>query len=373
VSVAWSFTIGLIRGYGVFISAWMGDFGVSMKSAQYIFTFSTIGSCLNSFVAPVILKNLGTRRMMLLASVGLSVSQAAVVFTKELLEAQILLGIVGGFFFNNFVYTSNIVFQGWMNEKRVFGNGIVYCGVPLGGFILNPLWTYLFENFSWKSTCLIQAGISLNLLWISLLLIECPSCPVNTEKAPISWSLFKSPAVIVFAFAQLLFWACYSSVTLLYPYLTENGYSYTFASEVLAIQSISEIVFRPILSYALNTKSGLKFELMSLATVLTALCLGLTPLASSSKALISIAIAQGFSFAFVGGLPTCIIVDLAGYDRLPTAFMIYAFVIDSSFSIGPLFYSYLQELFFSQVMFYAAACVGLSSLIFHLFSQKLST
>ena len=192
-----------------------------------------------------------------------------------------------------------------MNKKRVFGNGIVYCGVPLGGFILNPLWTYLFENYSWKSTCLIQAGISLNLLWISLLLIECPSCPVNTEKAPISWSLFKSPAVVVFAFAQLLFWACYSSVTLLYPYLTENGYSFTFAGEVLAIQSISEIVFRPILSYALNTKSALKFELMSFATVLTALCLGLTPLASSSKGLISIAIAQGFSFAFVGGLPTC--------------------------------------------------------------------
>jgi len=192
-----------------------------------------------------------------------------------------------------------------MNEKRVFGNGIVYCGVPLGGFILNPLWTYLFENYSWKSTCLIQAGISLNLLWISLLLIECPSCPVNTEKAPISWSLLKSPAVILFAVAQLLFWACYSSVTLMYPYLTENGYSYTFASEVLAIQSISEIVFRPILSYALNAKSGLKFELMSFATVLTALCLGLTPLASSSSGLISIAIAQGFSFAFVGGLPTC--------------------------------------------------------------------
>ncbi|CBY38292.1 unnamed protein product, partial [Oikopleura dioica] len=169
------------------------------------------------------------------------------------------------------------------------------------------------------------------------------------EKAPISWSLLKSPAVILFAVAQLLFWACYSSVTLLYPYLTENGYSYTFASEVLAIQSISEIVFRPILSYALNARSGLKFELMSFATVLTALCLGLTPLASSSSGLISIAIAQGFSFAFVGGLPTCIIVDLAGYDRLPTAFMIYAFVIDSSFSIGPLFYSYLQELFFSQV------------------------
>lgn len=111
VSVSWSFTLGLIRGYGVFISAWMADFGVSMNTAQYIFTFSTIGSCMNSFVAPVILRSLGTRRMMILASVGLSLSQAAVAFTRNLLEAQILLGIVGGFFFNKFVYTSNLVFQ----------------------------------------------------------------------------------------------------------------------------------------------------------------------------------------------------------------------------------------------------------------------
>ena len=192
-----------------------------------------------------------------------------------------------------------------MNKKRVFGNGIVYCGVPLGGFILNPLWTYLFETYTWRSTCLIQAGISLNLLWISLMLIECPSCPVNTKKAPFSWSLLKSPAVILFGLAQLLFWTCYSSTTLLYPYLTEKGYSYSFAAEVALVQSISEVIFRPILSTALNKKSGLKFELMTFATIITAVSLGLTPLASTAKGLIAIAVAQGFSFAFVGGLPTC--------------------------------------------------------------------
>ena len=192
-----------------------------------------------------------------------------------------------------------------MNKKRVFGNGIVYCGVPLGGFILNPLWTYLFEAYSWKSTCLIQAGISLNLLWISLMLIECPSCPVNTEKAPFSWSLLKSPAVVLFGLAQLLFWMCYSSTTLLYPYLTEKGHSYTFAAEVALVQSISEVIFRPILSTALNKKSGLKYELMTFATIITAVCLGLTPLASTTRGLLAIAVAQGFSFAFVGGLPTC--------------------------------------------------------------------
>ena len=82
-----------------------------MNTAAYIFTFTTIGSCVNSILAPIILVNLGTRRMMLLGAIGLSLSQAAVAFSRNILEVQILLGVFGGFFFNMFVYTSNIVFQ----------------------------------------------------------------------------------------------------------------------------------------------------------------------------------------------------------------------------------------------------------------------
>ena len=51
-------------------------------------------------------------------------------------------------------------FQSWMDKKRVFGNATVFCGIPLGAMILSPLWAYLNELFSWRGTCLIQAGLS---------------------------------------------------------------------------------------------------------------------------------------------------------------------------------------------------------------------
>jgi len=47
-----------------------------------------------------------------------------------------------------------------MDKKRVFGNATVFCGIPLGAMILSPLWAYLNELFSWRGTCLIQAGLS---------------------------------------------------------------------------------------------------------------------------------------------------------------------------------------------------------------------
>jgi len=78
-----------------------------------------------------------------------------------------------------------IVFQGWMIDKRIFGNGVVFCGVPLGGLILSPFWTYLFGDFTWRGTCILQAGIALQNLWICLLIIECPLAPIDTGRKPI--------------------------------------------------------------------------------------------------------------------------------------------------------------------------------------------
>ena len=42
-----------------------------------------------------------------------------------------------------------------------------------------------------------------------------------------------------------------------------------------------------------------------------------------------------------------IICEIAGWQRLPTAFVIFTIAIDTSFVIGPILYSYLAELFAS--------------------------
>ena len=71
-----------------------------------------------------------------------------------------MLGLANGFFSNMHFYISNIVFQGWMQEKRILGNGIVFCGVPLGGLIFSPFWTALFESYTWRGAALVQERIA---------------------------------------------------------------------------------------------------------------------------------------------------------------------------------------------------------------------
>ena len=79
------------------------------------------------------------------------------------------LELPNGFFFSKFrgkFITFGHSFQSWMDKKRVFGNATVFCGIPLGAMILSPLWAYLNELFSWRGTCLIQAGLSGTILMI---------------------------------------------------------------------------------------------------------------------------------------------------------------------------------------------------------------
>jgi MFS family permease len=112
-----------------------------------------------------------------------------------------------------------------MNEKRIFGNGVVFAGVPIGGLLFSPFWTFLFDKFSWKGACLVQAGISLQTLWISLLIIECPASPIDKERKPFDWSLLTSGPIMMFAFSQSLYFCSYSSILLLVPYMMGKGFS----------------------------------------------------------------------------------------------------------------------------------------------------
>ena len=103
---------------------------VDLLSKYYLFRFT--GSMANILVAPLILKYAGSRRMMLLAAVGSSLGWGLAAIDGSLLQLQLILGLLLSFFENMFFYCANVVFQSWMEKKRVFGNATVFCGVPLG-------------------------------------------------------------------------------------------------------------------------------------------------------------------------------------------------------------------------------------------------
>ena len=132
-----------------------------------LYSFSFAGSIINCLLAPVILNYFGPRKMMIIAGIGSStgylfkksnwsynmpklyvyinnqyksISWAAGSLAGDLVYVHLCLGLSLPYFANMFFFCSNVVFQSWMDKKRVFGNATVFCGIPAGTLILGPFW-----------------------------------------------------------------------------------------------------------------------------------------------------------------------------------------------------------------------------------------
>jgi len=370
VSISWSLTMGVTRAQSVFLPIWQDEFQSDYKSVSSLYSFGFGGSMLNCILAPIILRKFGSRKMMQMASVGCVLSWLAGSQMKNLISIQIILGFIHSYFMNSFFFCSNVVYQSWMDKKRVFGNATVFCGIPLGAMILSPLWAYLNELFSWRGTCFIQAGLSAQLIWLSLLIIECPENQVEKGKSPFAWDLLKSPSLWLFAISCALYYASYAVLLLLIPFINQVMNTTTMnASYIVTIQTAVEIFFRPIFGFAITKiKNPNNILLYALAALLLAGTLFLNwfieIISGGWSVLIAFSILQGAAFAFCGGLPTAVICELAGWHRLPTAFVIFTIAIDTSFIVGPSTYSILADYFgTTRVMFLASPIIGLTSAI----------
>jgi len=154
--LSWSISIGLNRTLGLFIQQFQAEFGAPAAEVAVLFNYGVGGSFANCLTAPLILKYVGARKMMISAAVGTTLAWIVSSQCWTLLMIHIFLGFFLSYFANMFFFCSNLVFQSWMNKKRVFGNSTVFCGVPAGALILSPFWAYLIEEYSWRGTCLIQ-------------------------------------------------------------------------------------------------------------------------------------------------------------------------------------------------------------------------
>ena len=162
VALAWSMSIGVTRVLGMFIQEFESEFNVKQSEVSLLFNYTFGGSLLNCLTAPFILKYFGPRKMMFLGGLGTSTAWFATSQLNSLLAIHICMGLFLSYFVNMFFFCSNIVFQSWMNKKRVFGNSTVFCGVPAGALILSPFFAYLIDEYTWRGTCMIQERYSIH-------------------------------------------------------------------------------------------------------------------------------------------------------------------------------------------------------------------
>lgn len=94
----------------------------------------------------------------IVACIGLCLS----ILSPNVPVLMLTYGVIGGFGLG-LIYLPAVVAVGYYFEsKRALATGISVCGSGVGTFLFAPLATYLLEQYGWKGSNLIFAGLCLN-------------------------------------------------------------------------------------------------------------------------------------------------------------------------------------------------------------------
>jgi MFS transporter, MCT family, solute carrier family 16 (monocarboxylic acid transporters), member 14 len=101
----------------------------------------------------------GCRPVTIVGAILAGTCLALSVFAKSVFMLFITIGLGGGFGFG-LIYLPAIVSVTMYFEKlRSLATGIAVCGSGFGTFIFAPLTTFLIQNYGWKTSMLVIAGI----------------------------------------------------------------------------------------------------------------------------------------------------------------------------------------------------------------------
>ncbi|CAH1712499.1 uncharacterized protein LOC114123947 isoform X2 [Aphis gossypii] len=150
-------------------------YSFSMLMSDMVNTFhepeskiTIVGSLLNGFyliVGPFVsalLNSVDFRSVTIIGSVISCIAFASAAYVESLYQLMFCYGFIGGIGFS-MIYVSAVLIPGFYFDKwRALATGIAVCGSGIGTFVLAPLNAFLVENYGWRVTIMVQAGLALS-------------------------------------------------------------------------------------------------------------------------------------------------------------------------------------------------------------------
>ena len=136
-----------------------------MNISRGVFTLAnTIVQGLGIFISPIVSKNLAKgnmRKIQSISIIGFVLAYASYSLAKSPIHLYMSSFFVGLFYLNSTLIPVSMMVTNWFVEKRGIAMSVTMAGIGLGGTIFSPIVTNLLQNYGWRHTYLIMAGIIL--------------------------------------------------------------------------------------------------------------------------------------------------------------------------------------------------------------------
>lgn len=157
------FSDGVTFSFGVIYVEFLNYFGESKAKTAWIGSLFMAMPLLSGPIASFLTDRYGCRNVTVVGSIMASAGFILSAFTDSIEMLYFTFGILAGFGLSLCYVAAVVIVAYYFEKRRSFATGLSLCGSGIGTFIFAPVTQLLIENYGWRGSVVILAGIFLNM------------------------------------------------------------------------------------------------------------------------------------------------------------------------------------------------------------------
>lgn len=154
---------GITFSFGVMYVNFLEYFGEGKAKTAWIGSLFMAMPLLSGPIASFLTDRYGCRKMCIIGSILACFGFLVSAFTPNMETLFFTFGIVSGFGLSLCYVAAVVIVAYYFEKKRSLATGLSVCGSGIGTFIFAPVTQMLLDEYGWRGTTIILAGLFLNI------------------------------------------------------------------------------------------------------------------------------------------------------------------------------------------------------------------
>uniref|UniRef100_A0AAG5CPY1 Major facilitator superfamily (MFS) profile domain-containing protein n=1 Tax=Anopheles atroparvus TaxID=41427 RepID=A0AAG5CPY1_ANOAO len=161
---------GVTFSFGVMYMELLSYFGEGKGKTAWVGSLFMAMPLLCGPIASFLTDRYGCRKVTIIGSILASIGFALSAYANSIEMLYLTFGILSGFGLSLCYVAAVVIVAYYFDKKRSFATGLSVCGSGIGTFVFASLTQVLLDNYGWRGTTLILAGVFLNMCLCGLLM-----------------------------------------------------------------------------------------------------------------------------------------------------------------------------------------------------------